>query len=125
MNGLFAVSPGYVVTITPNTAAIPGAFSAFSVIEQKAPRLSASGADVLIGAISWTAAACILPGGVLVPGAGSITATAAKVTTDGAKPLRVNDSGMCTGSFTTQAGPVPCSCSLKISAAGQNKAGGM
>jgi len=122
---LFAVSPGYVVAVTPKTAAIPGAFSGFSVVEQKAPRATASGADILVGSISWTAAACILTGGAFTAGAGSIAATSQKNKCDGLAPIREGDSGMCSGAFSTQAGAVPCSCEYKIATAGQTKAGGL
>jgi len=56
-------------------------------------------------------------------GAGSINATAIKTKVDNLLVLRKDDPGTCVGSWiNTQSGlSVPCSCTLKISDAGQTK----
>jgi hypothetical protein len=59
-----------------------------------------------------------------VSGSGSITATSLKCKCETKFPLRKNDSGTCSGSWTLKASPftsLSCSCTLKISDAGQQK----
>ena len=59
-----------------------------------------------------------------VSGAGSITATSTKVKCESNAPMRLDDSGNCTGSWTLKVFPftsLACSCTCSISDAGQDR----
>jgi len=59
-----------------------------------------------------------------IAGAGSIPSTAIKTKVDNLTVLRKDDSGSCAGSWSLKVSPftvLPCSCTLKISDAGQTK----
>ncbi len=104
--------PGPWVPGTPTYIQTPGA-------SQDAP----NGKSILLNSISWTMAACTLSGGTFVSGGSTSPITAGSLPTcAGQAPLRVDDEGMCTGSFTVLGVPTPCSCKFKITNAGQSKA---
>lgn len=59
-----------------------------------------------------------------ISGAGNIMATAQKCKCETKFPLRLNDTGSCSGSWQMKASPftvMPCSCTVKIADAGQTK----
>ncbi len=124
MNNLFAV-PGFKLEYQQKTAAVPGLPDGMIPVAAQAPRLLADHKNVYCEQMTITATGCVLTGGVFITGVATILPTAVKCSTDKLKPLRENDSGICNGSFTVGQTVVPCVCSVKISAAGQTKAGGM
>ena len=65
-------------------------------------------------------------GFTFVSGSGSILSTAIKVKAEGKAILRLNDTGLCSGTWTNNSSgaTVPCACNLKISDAGQTKVKG-
>jgi len=59
-----------------------------------------------------------------VKGSGNVNHTSLKTKCESKFPLRLNDAGTCTGSWTLVAPPyttLTCSCTVKISDAGQTK----
>ena len=118
------VVPGYIVTISPQSAAVPGPVSGFAIVEQPAERLKASGAAVLLDKIEFTPVGCTMPGQTFTTGKATIQATALKCKSGGKAPIREGDSGVCSGAFTTGTPPVstPCSCKYEITYSGQQKA---
>jgi len=126
---------GFSITPVPPGAWVPGSPNYTQIPE---PKVKAVGASVLKDQISWSfppgPGTCVLPppfpANNFNGGGGSMIATAAKVkvgnvaTAQDKPPMRKDDQGLCSGSFTAP-GPgitFPCSCVVKISNAGQSKA---
>lgn len=119
------VNEDYTLEIT-NTS--PGGVSAFGTpVESRnpSPFVKANSKSVLRGSIGYVfspASPCVFAGHTFVSGAGSIVAGSSFVKTDGIPVLLEGDTGSCVGSFTNNGSgaPVPCSCQLRISDAGQS-----
>jgi len=95
----------------------------FGITETPCARLKASGKNVVGGTVAFVPVGCTASTGqALTSGAGTILATATKVTSDNLAPLREGDEGSCTGAQAGQAGPIVCNCTMKVANSGQQKA---
>ena len=124
----FIANEDYVITITPNGAWTPGPAAGHNYIENKSTKTKMNSKFVIRTPLTWTAVGCTLAGYVFASGAGSISATGIKSNWEVIKALRENDQGTCNGLFN-KIPPPPgvtqaCSCTFKISSAGQIKCKG-
>lgn len=101
------------------------------IVPVVSPTCSAAGSGICCGPVTmaFPSAGCPFtsPTHTFVAGAGSIAATAAKVTADSLPVLRVGDTGVCVGAWIGPPiafPPVPCLCTVEISDAGQDKVTG-
>ena len=124
----FIANEDYVITITPNGGWTPGPAAGHNYIEQKSTKTKMNSKFVLQTPLAWTANGCTLAGYTHTSGGGTINATATKSNWEVLKSIRENDQGTCNGIFTKIPPPpgvtLPCSCTFKISSAGQLKAKG-
>jgi hypothetical protein len=115
-----------VITITPKISSwIPGTPT---YVENQSSKVNVGGAPMLLEKIEWTMAGCTFVPNTFNSGGSAggapIAATATKVRelNKNKYPLRVDDVGVCAGTFTTPVGVVlPCICDFKITDAGQTK----
>lgn len=112
-----------VITITPFGGWTPGVPV---YTETPSTKAKCNNKGIIIGIISWTLApgACVLPGWAHGGGKGSISPTCIKVkeTILNDTPIRINDTGQCSGSFITPGGFAACQCQFTVTDAGQIKA---
>jgi|YNPMSStandDraft_1061717.scaffolds.fasta_scaffold01137_4 hypothetical protein len=61
-----------------------------------------------------------------IAGSGSLMGTSVKCQIEGKSIIRLNDSGTCSGQWlnTNTGSPVPCSCTMAVTNAGQTKVSG-
>lgn len=93
----------------------------YTQVQTSSAKVKAGGNPILTTTLGWTASGCTFSGGTFVYGGGSMDASSTKILCGGVKPMREGDSGTCTGSFTVGSSAVACSCTVKISSAGQQK----
>ena len=110
-----------IITITPLGAWIPGNPNYTNF---ECTKLKVNSKFALIWHILWDIKDCIKAGYTFGVGGGIIMPTGIKCFTNGDNPLRKNDFGLCSGSFTNNVAPfdvVICSCKYEITNAGQSK----